>query len=115
MSLHDHPGAILHRLSRLHRRAGYGRADGFAAWSEAYLGGEWYTFDARNNIPRIGWVLIARGRDAADVVISTTFGPNTLSSFRVCTEESRGGRMSPDRFRAIAAARSPLERAHGRQ
>ena len=63
VSLHDHPGAILHWLSRLHWRAGYGRADGFAAWFEAYLGGEWYAFDARNNIPRIGWVLIARGRD----------------------------------------------------
>jgi hypothetical protein len=98
VSLHDHPGAILHRLSQLHRRAGYGRADGVAAWFEAYLGGEWYTLDARNNIPGNGWVLIAHGRDAADVAISTTFGPNTLSSFRVCTEESRGGRMSPDRF-----------------
>ena len=59
----------------------------FAAWFEAYLGGEWYTFDARNNIPRIGRVLIARGRDAADVAISTTFGPNTLHSFKVVTEE----------------------------
>jgi transglutaminase-like putative cysteine protease len=58
----------------------------FAAWFEAYLGGEWYTFDARNNTPRIGRVLIARGRDAADVAISTTFGPNTLSSFTVWTE-----------------------------
>jgi transglutaminase-like putative cysteine protease len=58
-----------------------------AAWFEAYLGGEWYTFDARNNIPRIGRVLIARGRDAADVAITTTFGPNTLSSFTVVTEE----------------------------
>jgi transglutaminase-like putative cysteine protease len=59
----------------------------FAAWFEAYVGGEWYTFDARNNIPRIGRVLIARGRDAADVAISTTFGPNTLTSFTVVTEE----------------------------
>jgi transglutaminase-like putative cysteine protease len=59
----------------------------FAAWFEAYVGGRWYTFDARNNIPRIGRVLIARGRDAADVAISTTFGPNTLSSFSVLTEE----------------------------
>jgi len=58
-----------------------------SAWFEAYLGGEWYTFDARNNIPRIGRVLIARGRDAADVAISTTFGPNTLSSSTVWTEE----------------------------
>jgi transglutaminase-like putative cysteine protease len=59
----------------------------FSAWFEAYVGGEWYTFDARNNIPRIGRVLIARGRDAADVAISTTFGPNTLSNFTVWTEE----------------------------
>ena len=59
----------------------------FAGWFEAYLGGHWYTFDARNNTPRIGRVLIARGRDAADVAISTTFGPNTLQSFRVWTDE----------------------------
>jgi len=59
----------------------------FSAWFEAYLGGEWYTFDARHNTPRIGRVLIARGRDAADVAISTTFGPNTLTGFTVATEE----------------------------
>jgi transglutaminase-like putative cysteine protease len=59
----------------------------FAAWFEAYLGGRWYTFDPRNNAPRIGRVLIARGRDAADVPISNTFGPNTLKSFKVWTEE----------------------------
>jgi transglutaminase-like putative cysteine protease len=59
----------------------------FSAWFEVYLGGQWYIFDARNNIPRIGRVLIARGRDAADVAISTTFGPNTLSGFSVWTEE----------------------------
>ena len=59
----------------------------FAGWFEAYLGGAWYTFDPRNNVPRIGRVLIARGRDAADVAISTTFGPNTLQSFRVWTAE----------------------------
>ena len=66
----------------------YGPMD-FAAWFEAFLDGRWYTFDARNNIPRIGRVLIARGRDAADVAISTTFGPNTLTSFRVWTDEVR--------------------------
>jgi len=59
----------------------------FAGWFEAYLGGHWYTFDARNNTPRIGRILIARGRDAADVAISTTFGPNTLEGFRVWTDE----------------------------
>ncbi|MBI3375864.1 MAG: transglutaminase family protein [Betaproteobacteria bacterium] len=59
----------------------------FAAWFEVYLGGNWHTFDARNNIPRIGRVLIARGRDASDVAIATTFGPNTLESFKVWTDE----------------------------
>ncbi len=59
----------------------------FAGWFEAYLGGRWYTFDPRNHEPRIGRVLIARGRDAADVAISTTFGENTLDSFLVHTEE----------------------------
>ncbi len=61
----------------------------FAAWFEAFLDGHWYTFDARNNVPRIGRVLIARGRDASDVAMSTTFGPNTLTSFRVWTDEVR--------------------------
>jgi transglutaminase-like putative cysteine protease len=59
----------------------------FAAWFEAFLDGHWYTFDPRNNVPRIGRVLLARGRDAADVAMTTTFGPNTLESFRVWTEE----------------------------
>jgi transglutaminase-like putative cysteine protease len=59
----------------------------FAAWFEAYLGGAWHTFDPRNNVPRIGRVLIARGRDAVDVAIATTFGPNTLAGFSVRTEE----------------------------
>ena len=59
----------------------------FAGWFEAYLGGAWHTFDPRNNVPRIGRVLIARGRDAADVAITTTFGPNTLKTFRVWTDE----------------------------
>ena len=64
----------------------YGPMD-FAGWFEAYLGGRWYTFDPRNNVPRIGRVLMARGRDAIDVAISTTFGPNTLLSFKVWTDE----------------------------
>jgi transglutaminase-like putative cysteine protease len=59
----------------------------FSGWFEAYLGDSWYTFDARHNTPRIGRVLIARGRDAADVAISTAFGPNVLSGFRVWTFE----------------------------
>ena len=64
----------------------YGPMD-FAAWFEAYLDGHWYTFDPRNNIPRIGRVLIARGRDASDVALAVTFGLNTLASFKVWTDE----------------------------
>ena len=62
-------------------------AGDFAGWFEAYLGGRWHTFDPRNNIPRIGRVLIAQGRDASDVPITQTFGPNTLVSFKVWTDE----------------------------
>jgi transglutaminase-like putative cysteine protease len=62
----------------------------FAAWFEAYLGGQWHTFDPRNNVPRVGRILLARGRDAADVAITTTFGPNALNSFRVWTDEIGG-------------------------
>ncbi len=62
----------------------------FAGWIEVYLGGQWHTFDPRNNVPRIGRVLIARGRDAADVAISNSFGPNTLASFLVWTDEVVG-------------------------
>ena len=59
----------------------------FSAWFEVFLGGRWHTFDARHNTPRIGRVLVARGRDAADVAISTTFGANTLKRFAVRTDE----------------------------
>jgi transglutaminase-like putative cysteine protease len=54
---------------------------------EAYLGGRWYTLDARHNVPRIGRVPIAYGRDAADVAISTAFGSSILTNFSVVTEE----------------------------
>jgi transglutaminase-like putative cysteine protease len=59
----------------------------FAGWFEAYLGGRWYTFDPRNNTPRIGRILIGQGRDASDVPIAHTFGPNTLVGFKVWTDE----------------------------
>jgi transglutaminase-like putative cysteine protease len=59
----------------------------FSGWFEAYLDGQWYTFDARHNTPRIGRVLIARGRDAADVAISTAFGACSLQKFQVLTDE----------------------------
>jgi transglutaminase-like putative cysteine protease len=59
----------------------------FSAWFEVYLGNRWYTFDARHNKPRIGRILMARGRDATDVAIVTSFGPCTLASFKVITNE----------------------------
>ena len=59
----------------------------FSAWFEAYLDGRWYTFDARHNKPRIGRILMARGRDATDVAISTSFGVSRLAKFEVVTEE----------------------------
>jgi transglutaminase-like putative cysteine protease len=60
----------------------------FAAWFEAYLGGRWHTFDARNNRPRIGRVVVGRGRDAIDVALITSFGPLTMTGFEVRAELS---------------------------
>jgi transglutaminase-like putative cysteine protease len=59
----------------------------FSAWFEVYLGGRWHTFDARHNVPRIGRVLMARGRDAVDVALTTSFGPALLEQFTVWTDE----------------------------
>jgi transglutaminase-like putative cysteine protease len=59
----------------------------FSAWFDVYLSGRWYTFDARNNRPRIGRTLIARGRDATDVAIANTFGVNYLAGFTVIAQE----------------------------
>lgn len=59
----------------------------FSAWFEAYLGGNWYAFDPRNNIPRTGRILMARGRDAADAALTTTYGVSRLESFKVWTDE----------------------------
>jgi transglutaminase-like putative cysteine protease len=67
----------------------YGPMD-FAAWFEVYLDGAWHSFDARNNTPRIGRILMARGRDATDVAIVTTFGPCQLAGFEVFTDEVQG-------------------------
>jgi transglutaminase-like putative cysteine protease len=60
----------------------------FSAWFEVFLDGRWFTFDARHNVPRIGRIVIARGRDAADVAISTHFGNAKLTRFNVLTEEA---------------------------
>ncbi len=78
----------------------------FSAWFEVYIGGRWYTFDARHNIPRIGRIVIGRGRDAADVAISTTFGANTLKRFEVRTDV-----VSEESVPAAPLARVEAERA----
>lgn len=65
----------------------------FSAWFEVYLGKRWWTFDARHNIPRIGHVLIARGRDAADVPFINSFGLHRLGTFEVVAEEVEGARF----------------------
>jgi transglutaminase-like putative cysteine protease len=59
----------------------------FSAWFEVYLGHRWYTLDARHNIPRIGRILQARGRDAVDVALTTSFGATKLEKFLVWTDE----------------------------
>ena len=65
----------------------------FSAWFEVFLGERWWTFDARHNVPRIGHVLIARGRDAADVPFVNSFGLHRLRTFRVVAEEVEGARF----------------------
>ena len=81
----------------------------FSAWFEAYLGGQWYAFDARNNVPRIGRVLMARGRDAADVALTTTFGVNTLKSFKVWTYEVPDGSVDFANLGCLAGATNPSQ------
>ena len=86
LPVHEYPRVLLHRLSRRH--LGYpGRPNGFRGFVRGLYRGRRHTFDPRNNVPRIGRVLIARERDAADVAIATTFGPNTLESFTVLTDQ----------------------------
>ena len=59
----------------------------YNAWVEVYLGGRWYTFDARHIEPRIGRIKVAAGRDATDIPLVTSFGPHVLNSFKVWTDE----------------------------
>jgi transglutaminase-like putative cysteine protease len=59
----------------------------FSAWFEVYLNHRWYTLDARHNEPRIGRILMARGRDAVDVALTTSFGSSILKKFEVWTDE----------------------------
>lgn len=64
----------------------------FSAWFEAFLGGKWYTFDARHNMPRIGRIVVARGRDATDVPLLHSFGQHQLAKFKVWTYEQQAER-----------------------
>lgn len=59
----------------------------YSAWVEVFIANRWYTFDARHNEPRIGRIVVARGRDAADVPLINSFGQHTLKAFSVVTEE----------------------------
>ncbi len=61
----------------------------FAAWMEVFLDGRWWVFDPRNNTRRTARILVARGRDAADVPLTQTFGPNTLTEFEVWTRDAQ--------------------------
>lgn len=76
----------------------------FCAWFEAYLGGRWHTFDARYNKPRIGRVLMVRGRDAGDGAMMTTFGAYDLTLFRVWTDEVPAHPSNAE-MRALLSAR----------
>lgn len=75
----------------------------FSAWFEAYLDGRWWTFDARNNSPRIGRILMATGRDASDAALTTSFGQADLRHFWVVTDEELAPSSSQDRTIAAAA------------
>ncbi len=79
----------------------------FCAWCEVFLGGRWHTFDARYNTPRIGRVLMVRGRDAADVAMITAFGEYALTGFEVWTDEvAATGSPSVDRPAAVLTSPS---------
>jgi transglutaminase-like putative cysteine protease len=77
----------------------------FSAWFEVFLDGRWFTFDARHNRPRIGRILIAYGRDASDVAISTSFGPARLARFKIITEQVVSqNNASADHVRSLSFA-----------
>jgi transglutaminase-like putative cysteine protease len=76
----------------------------FSAWFEVYLEGGWHTFDARHNTPRIGRIVIARGRDAADVAMTHTFGTAWLTQFEVITDEITGSETANADAKALMAA-----------
>jgi transglutaminase-like putative cysteine protease len=78
----------------------------FSAWIEVFLDGSWWTFDPRNNVPRIGRIVVARGRDAADIPLINSFGPHVLKSFRAWTYEVFDAPASAPNF-VLGRARKP--------
>jgi transglutaminase-like putative cysteine protease len=72
----------------------------FSAWFEAFVDGDWYTYDARHNTPRIGRIVMARGRDATDVAITTAFGGTNLERFDIVTDEVNQSEALPGLLRA---------------
>lgn len=80
----------------------------FSAWFEAFLGGRWHTFDARHNAPRIGRVLMAVGRDATDVALTTSFGTLDLDHFTVWTGEVPDPHLSRDPDEVLDSAEAHL-------
>ena len=76
----------------------------FSAWIEVFLDGRWHTFDPRNNMPRIGRIVVARGRDAADVPLINSFGPHVLKTSASGQTKSRNCHPSAPRDRTVPAA-----------
>jgi transglutaminase-like putative cysteine protease len=87
LPVYEYSSAILYRIFGGYRGASAREPMDFSAWFEVFLGERWYTFDARHNVPRIGRILMARGRDATDAAISTSFGPCQLINSKVVTQE----------------------------
>lgn len=79
----------------------------FNAWFEVYLQDRWYTFDARHNMPRIGRIAVARGRDAADIPLIQTFGKHELTTFKVWTYAEADGAMAKPHSRPDVSLLSP--------
>ncbi|MCC0020871.1 MAG: transglutaminase family protein [Nitratireductor sp.] len=89
--------------------------DDFCAWFEVYLDGNWYTFDARYNVPRIGRVLMVRGNDASDVAMITSFGAYELSGFRVWSLELADGEGNDALLEQLSVRPHPQHRGLGAQ
>lgn len=88
----------------------------FNAWFEVYLGGRWYTFDARHNMARIGRIVVSRGRDATDVPLVHTFGPHSLTTFKVWTEEEGTTQLPHHRHTALTMrCQTPATQSHAQR